>query len=113
MSSRVPASRLRTGDASLKAGDVSAQLRQARQNPMAEGSLIESLTTDGTTNLQFFSHGLARSFRSAMPAGQDYQGAPITYLTPSAVSAAGKDPARFFAVKPPSAVAIVFTSWVM
>lgn len=79
--------------------------------PILQGKLV-SATTDGTTNQNYFAHGLERPFMGAIMLGQNNAPAPIALLSPAAVANDSQDPALMFGTSQTVGTAATFTAWV-
>lgn len=85
--------------------------RGLEEYPQANGQL-RSVELDGTSNTQFFDHGLERAFRGTQLWGSSVTTARLHLLRPEDVEQAGRDPRKVFAVKPSGAVSGDLDVWV-
>lgn len=89
---------------------VSEFLTELSKLPILQGKLVEA-TTDGTTNQQYFPHGLDRPFTGAIMLGQNNAPAPVTLLSPAAVANDSQDPAKVFGTSQLVGTAVTFKAW--
>lgn len=69
--------------------------------------VMRTVTMDGTTNAQYFPHGLTGSYRGAVHVGQTDTTNPVTLMSPAEVMANGQDPKTVFGARPSAATTAV------
>lgn len=81
-------------------------LAAVSKESVLQGTVL-SVTMDGTTNAQYFRHGLPGPYRGAVHTGQTDTANPVTLMSPAEVSTNGQDPSLVFGVRPSAATAAV------
>lgn len=101
---RNPAARLGTSQDAVQPADIRAFLRLlSRDFAAIDGADVFDLETDGTTNANFYRHGLNRLFRGAMLYSSTHE---VALLPPDEVKSLGKDPAIWFAARCSTAITV-------
>jgi len=80
--------------------------------PILSGSLL-TVTTDGTTNINYFKHGLGKPYTGVFNVGQNQTSITIRPMSPEDMKAVGtKDPREWFGIRASSATAVTVKAWV-
>lgn len=82
------------------------------QNSMLRGRLIRGLKFDGTSNVQYFEHGLGRYYEGVLLAGQSSSTINITLFRRENVEDAGFDPRLVVGVRPSAIASTTFDIYI-
>ena len=99
-----------------KPGTLDAEADFAR--PLEQCDVVNgrrvTITLDGTSNVQFFEHGLERAFFGAFAVGRSstLTTARLDVMRPQTVESLGRDPAKVFAMRPSIASSEDVDVWV-